>query len=61
MANLYFRVGNDSTSLDISDADFVVMDMDEDQIVEHELPQKVLDAINVLRQYAETVDGTETV
>ena len=63
MANLYFRVGNDSTSLDISDADFVVMDMDmdEDEIVEHELPQKVLDAIFVLRQYAETVDGKETV
>ena len=59
MANLYFRVSNDYTSMDISDADFCIMDMDEDQIVEHELPQKVLDAIFVLRQYAETVDGTE--
>ena len=61
MANLYFRVGNDYTSMDISDADFVVMDMDKEEIVEHELPQTVLDAINVLRQYAETVDGTEEV
>jgi hypothetical protein len=59
MANLYFRVGNDYTSMDISDADFVIMDMDKDEIVENELPQTVLDAINVLRQYAETIDGSE--
>jgi len=61
MANLYFRVGNDYTSMDVGDADFYIMDMDEDQITDHELPQKVLDAINVLREYAATVDGEETV
>ena len=49
--SLYFKAGNDVIGdMHINEIDFVVRDDNED-IVEHDLPQNVVEAINVLRAY----------
>jgi hypothetical protein len=49
--SLYFKAGNDVMGdMHITEIDFVVRDDNED-IVEHDLPQNVVEAINVLRAY----------
>ena len=57
---MFFRARNDYAAIDISDADFVLTsDDDSDQVVDRELPQEVLDAINVLRAYAAEMEWVD--
>ena len=55
--SLYFKAGNDVIGdMHINEIDFVVRDDNED-IVEHDLPQNVLEAINVLRAYGQELEN----
>jgi hypothetical protein len=57
---MYFRARNDYAALDISDADFVLTrDDDSDEIVDLDLPQEVVEAIDVLRAYAAKMESVE--
>ena len=55
---MYFRARNDYAAVDVLDADFVLTsDDDSDQAVDHQLPEEVVAAIDVLRAYAEKMDS----
>jgi hypothetical protein len=55
--SLYFKAGNDVMGdMHITEIDFVVRDDNED-IIEHDLPQNVLEAINVLRAYGQELEN----
>jgi hypothetical protein len=55
---MYFRARNDYAAIDVLDADFVMTsDDDSDEVVDHELPQEVLAAIDVLRAYADKMSS----
>ena len=57
---MYFRARNDYAAIDISDADFVLTkDDDSDEMVDHPLPTEVLQAIGVLRAYADKMESVE--
>ena len=57
---MYFRARNDYAAIDVWDADFVMTsDDDSDEAVDHELPEEVLAAIDVLRAYAEKMSSVE--
>ena len=57
---MYFRARNDYAAVDVLDADFVLTsDDDSDQVVDHELPTEVEQAIHVLRAYAQKMDSVE--
>lgn len=52
---MYFRAQNEYAGIDISDADFVLVD-DQEQPVDQPLPPAVVQAIDVLRAYASTLE-----
>ena len=55
--SLYFKAGNDIMGdMLITEIDFVVRDDNED-IVEHDLPQNVVEAIQTLRRYADQLEN----
>jgi hypothetical protein len=55
--SLYFKAGNDIIGdMHINEIDFVVRDDNED-IVEHDLPQNVVEAIQTLRRYADQLEN----
>ena len=55
--SLYFKVGNDVMGdMSIDDVDFIVRDDNED-IVDHPLPDDVVEAIMVLRRYAAELEA----
>jgi hypothetical protein len=54
---LYFKAGNDIMGdMLITEIDFVVRNDNED-IVEHDLPQNVVEAIQTLRRYADQLEN----
>jgi hypothetical protein len=55
---MLFRVKNDYAALDIADADFVLtQDDDSDEMVDRDLPEEVVAAIDVLRAYAAQMES----
>lgn len=53
-----FRIQNEYAGIDVSDADFVVVDAaDSDQVIDQALPDTVAQAIQVLRAYADQLEA----